>query len=77
MPPLFLAKETSKAVAVDPQNALVHYALGFACLGKGKSGYRNSLTQLNQALALGGLELSGVIKSSIEPLLAKIKKTIK
>jgi tetratricopeptide (TPR) repeat protein len=66
-----------QAVAVGPQNALAHFALGFAYFEKGKSGYRGSLDELNRSLALGGPELSDGIRSSIQQLLLTIKKTIK
>jgi len=66
-----------QGVAVAPQNALAHFALGSAYFEKGKSGYRSSLDELNRALALDGSELSDGNKRSIQQLLIKIKKTIK
>ena len=66
-----------QAVAVDPQSAYAHFALGFAYFQKGKSGYRDSRDQFNQALALGGTEIDGEIKSSIQQRLLVIARAIK
>jgi len=66
-----------QGVAVGPQNALAHFALGSAYFEKGKSGYRSSLDELNRALALDVSELSDGNKRSIQQLLIKIKRTIK
>jgi hypothetical protein len=66
-----------QAVAVDPQNAYAHYALGYAYFEKGKSGYRNSLTEFNQAIALGGTDLDEAMKSTLQLRLTRIKQTLK
>jgi tetratricopeptide (TPR) repeat protein len=66
-----------QAVAVDPQNALAHFALGSAYFEKGKSEYRSALSELNRAVALGGAELDDGIKNAIQQRLIKIKKSIK
>jgi hypothetical protein len=66
-----------QAVAVDPQNAYAHFALGFAYFDKGKSQYRNSLNELNRAMALGGSDLDEAVKSAIQLRLTRIKKTLK
>lgn len=66
-----------QAVAVDPQNAYAHFALGSAYFEKGKSGYRNALAEFNRAIALGGNELDGVPRSSIQLRLTRIKQTLK
>lgn len=67
----------SQAVAVDPQNAFAHFALGSAYFEKGKSGYRNALIEFNQANALGGSDLNESTKNAIQLRLTRIKKTIK
>jgi len=66
-----------QAVAVDPQSAYAHYALGYAYFEKGKSGYRNSLKEFNQAVALGGVDMDEVMKSAIQLRLTRIKQTLK
>lgn len=66
-----------QAVAVDPQSAYAHYALGYAYFEKGKSGYRNSLKEFSQAIALGGSDLDEAIKSAIQLRLTRIKQTLK
>lgn len=66
-----------QAVAVDPQNAMAHFALGSAYFEKGKSGYRNALNELNQAISLGGSELSESIRGAIQIRLTRIRKTLK
>ncbi len=66
-----------QAVAVDPQSAYAHYALGYAYFEKGKSGYRNSLKEFNDAIALGGADLDEVMKSAIQLRLTRIKQTLK
>lgn len=66
-----------QAVAVDPQSAYAHYALGYAYFEKGKSGYRNSLTEFNQAIALGGTDLDEAMKSTVQVRLTRIKQTLK
>jgi tetratricopeptide (TPR) repeat protein len=66
-----------QAVAIDPQSAYAHFALGFAYFQKGKSGYRNALPEFNQALMLDGGELDEATKSSIQQRLALIKKSVK
>lgn len=43
-----------QAIALDPQSAYAHYALGFAYFQKGKSAYRNAREEFNRALSLGG-----------------------
>lgn len=66
-----------QAVAVDPQSAYAHFALGFAYFQKGKSGYRNSRDEYNRALSLGGAELDEAAKNSIQQQLAIIGRAIK
>jgi len=66
-----------QAVAVDPQSAFAHYALGYAYFEKGKSGYRNSLNAFNKAIALGGTDLDQTLKSAIQLRLTRIKQTLK
>jgi tetratricopeptide (TPR) repeat protein len=66
-----------QAVAVDPQSAYAHYALGYAYFEKGKSGYRNSLKEFNQAIGLGGTDLDEAMKSAIQLRLTRIKQALK
>lgn len=66
-----------QAVAVDPQNAMAHFALGSAYFEKGKSGYRKALSELNQAISLGGSDLNQSTRNTIQMQLARIKRTIK
>lgn len=66
-----------QAVAVDPQSPYAHSALGYAYFDKGKSGYRNSLKEFNQAIALGVNDLDEGTKSGIQLRLARIKQTLK
>jgi PEGA domain-containing protein len=66
-----------QAIAVEPQSAFAHYALGFAYFQKGKSSYRNARDEFNRALALDNVELEDQTKASIQQLLAVIKKAIK
>ena len=66
-----------QAIAVEPQSAFAHYALGFAYFQKGKSSYRNARDEFNRALALDNVELEDQVKGSIQQLLAIIKKAIK
>lgn len=66
-----------QAVAVGPKNAYAHFALGSAYFEKGKSDYRNSLNELNLAIALGETELTAGARSTIQQMLLKIKKSIK
>jgi hypothetical protein len=66
-----------QAVAVDPQSAYAHFALGYAYFEKGKSGYRNSLSEFNRAIALGGTELNEAVNNAMQLRLARIKKTLK
>jgi hypothetical protein len=66
-----------QAVAVDPQSAYAHYALGYAYFEKGKSGYGNSLKEFNQAIALGGTDLDEAMKSAIQLRLTRIKQALK
>jgi Flp pilus assembly protein TadD len=66
-----------QAVALDPQSSYAHFALGFAYLQKGKSKYGNARNELNQALALNGLELEEPTKSLIRQQLEQIKRALK
>jgi hypothetical protein len=66
-----------QAVAVDPQSAYAHFALGYAYFERGKSGYRNSLSEFNRAIALGGTELNEAMNNAMQLRLARIKKTLK
>ncbi|HKO98597.1 MAG TPA: PEGA domain-containing protein [Pyrinomonadaceae bacterium] len=66
-----------QAVAIDPQSAFAHFALGHAYFQKGKSSYRNALSKFNEALTLDGGELDEGIKSSIQQRLVIIKKSVK
>jgi hypothetical protein len=66
-----------QAVAVDPQNASAHFALGYAYFEKGKSQYRGALTEFNKAIALGGTELNEGMKNAIQLRIIRIKKTLK
>ena len=66
-----------QAVAVGPQSAYAHFALGYAYFEKGKSAYRNSLNELNQAMALGGTDLDETMKSAIQLRLGRIKQALK
>lgn len=66
-----------QAVAVDPQSAYAHFALGYAYFEKGKSGYRNSLNEFNQAITLAGTDLNESMKNAIQFRLTLIKKTLK
>jgi Flp pilus assembly protein TadD len=66
-----------QAVAVDPQSAYAHFVLGYAYFEKGKSQYRNSLNEFNRALALGGAELSDLMKNTMQTRVMQIKKIIK
>jgi hypothetical protein len=66
-----------QAVAVEPQNAYAHFALGFAYFQKGKSGYRNALDEFNRALTLGGDELDEATRAAIQQKLAVIRRTVK
>ncbi len=66
-----------QAVAVDPQSSYAHFALGSAYFEKGKSGYRNALAELNQAIALGGKDLNEPMKNAIQIRLARIRKSLK
>jgi hypothetical protein len=66
-----------QAVAVEPQSAYAHFALGFAYFQKGKSGYRNALGEFNRALSLGGDELDENTRAAIQQKLATIRRTIK
>jgi len=66
-----------QAVAVDPQSAYAHLALGYAYFERGKSGYRDSLKAFNRAIALGAAEFDESMKSAIQQRLARIKQTIK
>lgn len=66
-----------QAVAIDPQSAYAHFALGLAYFLKGKSAYRNALSEFNQAITLDSGELDEGIKSSIQQRLVIIKKSVK
>ncbi len=66
-----------QAIAVDPQSAYAHFALGFAYFQKGKPAYRNALNEFNQALSLGGGDLDDVTRESIRQKLAVIRRIIK
>jgi len=66
-----------QGVAVGPNNAYAHFALGSAYFERGKSEYRNSLNELNLAMSLGETELTAGAKSLIQQMLLKIKKSIK
>ena len=66
-----------QAIAVEPQSAFAHYALGFAYFQKGKSTYRNARDEFNRALALDNDELEDSVRASIQQSLAVIKKAIK
>jgi tetratricopeptide (TPR) repeat protein len=66
-----------QAVAVDPKSAYAHFALGYAYFEKGKSGYRNSLNEFNQAITLGGIVLNENMKSAMQVRLTQIKQTLK
>jgi tetratricopeptide (TPR) repeat protein len=66
-----------QAVAVDPQNAIAHFALGSAYFEKGKSGYRQALNEFNQATTLVGSNLNEGMKNAIQQRLARIKKSLK
>lgn len=66
-----------QAVAVDPKSAYAHFALGYAYFEKGKSGYRNSLNEFNQAITLGGIDLNETMKNAMQVRLTRIKQTLK
>jgi hypothetical protein len=66
-----------QAVAVDPRSAYAHYALGYAYFEKGKSGYRNSLNEFNQAIALGGTDLDEAMRSAMQLRMTRIKQVLK
>jgi len=66
-----------QAVAVDPRSAYAHYALGYAYFEKGKSGYRNSLNEFSQAIALGGTDLDDAMRSAMQLRMTRIKQTLK
>lgn len=66
-----------QGIAVEPQSAFAHYALGFAYFQKGKSTYRNARDEFNRALALDNVELEDSVRASIQQSLAVIKKAIK
>jgi tetratricopeptide (TPR) repeat protein len=66
-----------QAVAVDPQSAYAHFALGFAYFQKGKPSYRNALDEFNQALSPGGNDLDDATKESIRQKLVVIRRVIK
>lgn len=66
-----------QAVTLDPQSAYGHFALGLAYFQKGKSAYRNALSEFNQALTLDGGELDQGTKNSIQERLVVIKKVFK
>ncbi len=66
-----------QAVALDPQSAYAHFALGFAYFQRGKTGYRSALNAYERALSLGGPELDDATRGSIQQRLAVIKKALK
>lgn len=66
-----------QAIALDPNSAYTHYALGFAYFQKGKSQYRNARDELNRALAVDAGELNEETKAGARQILAQIAKAIK
>jgi TPR repeat/PEGA domain len=66
-----------QGVAVDPQNAIAHFALGSAYFEKGKSGYRQALNEFNQATTLAGSSLNENMKNAMQQRLVLIKKSLK
>jgi tetratricopeptide (TPR) repeat protein len=65
-----------QAVAMRPQSAYSHFALGFAYYQKGKPEYRNSLNEFERALALRDDALDEQLKFSIQQKLVIVKKTL-
>jgi tetratricopeptide (TPR) repeat protein len=62
------------AVALAPQSASAHYALGFAYYQRGKSEYANAQRELEQALVSKVDELNEVMRQLVEQWLGEIKK---
>lgn len=65
-----------QAVAMKPQSAYSHFALGFAYYQKGKPEYRNALNEFERALSLKEDELDEATKISIQEKLARVKKSL-
>jgi tetratricopeptide (TPR) repeat protein len=65
-----------QAVAMKPQSAYAHFALGFAYYQKGKPEYRNALSEFERALSLTEDELDEGTKSVVQQRLARIKKSL-
>ncbi len=66
-----------QAIALDPNSAYAHFALGFAYFQKGKSQYRSARDELNRALAVDAGELDEGAKATTKQLLAQIARAIK
>ena len=64
------------AVAMKPQSAYAHFALGFAYFQKGKSEYRNALRNFEDALMLKEDELDEATRLSVQQKVAIVKKSL-
>jgi tetratricopeptide (TPR) repeat protein len=64
------------AVAMKPQSAYAHFALGFAYFQKGKSEYRNALRNFEDALTLKEDELDEATRLSVQQKVAVVKKSL-
>lgn len=65
-----------QAVAMRPQSAYAHFALGFAYYQKGRTEYQNSMREFDLALSLTDDALNEGTKNEIQRKLVKIKKTL-
>jgi tetratricopeptide repeat protein/PEGA domain-containing protein len=66
-----------QAVALDPQDAYAHFALGFAYFRKGKSGYQNARNEFDRARALERTESNDPTKGLIQRRRIEIAKVMK
>lgn len=64
------------AVAMKPQSAYGHFALGFAYFQKGKSEYRNALRNFEDALNLKEDELDEATRLSVQQKVMVVKKSL-
>ena len=64
------------AVAMKPQSAYGHFALGFAYFQKGKPEYRNALRYFEDALNLKEDELDEATRLSVQQKVAVVKKSL-
>ncbi len=65
-----------QAVALDPQDAYAHFALGFAYFRKGKSGYKNARSEFERAQALASTGLSEPTRGLIQRRQIEIAKVM-